>query len=142
MREILYIQAGSLSNHIGTHFWNAQESYFSYGNDDIEGEEPLVEHDRSFREGANHKVRLFKIPPLLRRLLSQTTRIQKEQTYCPRLLLFDKKGTHFNPLSCICTLSDHCPANFGNISALREIEDNAADDTSLLGQWCVCPNTN
>lgn len=56
MREILYIQAGSPSNHIGTHFWNAQESYFTYGDDD-EAEQPLVEHDRSFREGMNNRVR-------------------------------------------------------------------------------------
>lgn len=48
MREIIYIQAGNFSNHIGTHFWNAQESYFAYGED---ADEPVVNHDVSFREG-------------------------------------------------------------------------------------------
>ena len=48
MKEIIYIQAGNLSNHIVTHFWNTQESYFSYGED---AEDPLVNHDISFREG-------------------------------------------------------------------------------------------
>lgn len=27
MREILTIQLGSIANHVGTHFWNAQVSY-------------------------------------------------------------------------------------------------------------------
>ena len=53
MREILYFQAGRFSNFIGTHFWNAQESYFTYGE---EAEEPLVNHDVSFREGLSNKV--------------------------------------------------------------------------------------
>lgn len=48
MREIIYIQAGNFANHIGTHFWNAQESYFAYGED---ADEPVVNHDISFREG-------------------------------------------------------------------------------------------
>ena len=42
MREILYLQAGTVSNFVGTHFWNEQESYFTYGED---AEEPLVDHD-------------------------------------------------------------------------------------------------
>lgn len=52
MKEIIYIQAGNLANHIGTHFWNTQESYFTYE----EGEDPIVEHDISFREGSTLKV--------------------------------------------------------------------------------------
>ena len=47
MKEIIYIQAGSLANHVGTHFWNTQQCYFSFE----EGDEILVEHDISFREG-------------------------------------------------------------------------------------------
>jgi hypothetical protein len=58
MKEILYIQAGSLANHIGTHFWNTQESYFTYdavdANEDVA--EPEVEHDRSFLEGETRQV--------------------------------------------------------------------------------------
>lgn len=52
MKEIIYIQAGTLSNYIGTHFWNAQESYFTYE----EGDDAKVTHDVSFREGQTLKV--------------------------------------------------------------------------------------
>ncbi|KAJ3476453.1 hypothetical protein NLI96_g11147 [Meripilus lineatus] len=67
MKEIIYIQAGNFANHIGTHFWNTQESYFTYE----EGEDPIVEHDISFREGRT---------------------LNGESTFCPRLLLFDHKS--------------------------------------------------
>ncbi|KAL5498285.1 DML1 [Sanghuangporus vaninii] len=73
MKEIIYIQAGNISNHIGTHFWNSQEDYFTYDNDS----EPLVNHDISFREGVSD---------------------QNEPTYCPRVLIFDHKS-NFGPLS-------------------------------------------
>ncbi|TFK82016.1 tubulin nucleotide-binding domain-like protein [Polyporus arcularius HHB13444] len=73
MKEILYVQAGSFANFIGTHFWNTQESYFTYGED----EEPAVYHDRSFREGLTS---------------------EGEPTYCPRLLVFDRKS-NFGALS-------------------------------------------
>ncbi|KAI0789218.1 Misato segment II tubulin-like domain-containing protein [Abortiporus biennis] len=73
MREIIYIQAGNVANHIGTHFWNTQESYFTYE----EGEDPFVNHDISFREG-------------------QT--LKGESTFCPRLLLFDHRA-NFGALS-------------------------------------------
>ena len=56
-KEILYIQAGSLANYTGTHFWNTQESYFTYGSEeDGDGEEPLVSNDVSFREGIAYNV--------------------------------------------------------------------------------------
>ncbi|OCH91306.1 mtDNA inheritance protein Dml1 [Obba rivulosa] len=73
MKEILYIQAGTLANHIGTHFWNTQESYFTYE----EGEDPIVTHDISFREGLTRK---------------------DEPTFCPRVLIFDRKA-NFGTLS-------------------------------------------
>ncbi|KAJ7119836.1 mtDNA inheritance protein Dml1 [Mycena epipterygia] len=73
MKEILYIQAGSQANYIGTHFWNTQESYFSYG----DGEDPEISHETSFREGLNQK---------------------GEPTFCPRLLAFDHKA-QFGTLS-------------------------------------------
>lgn len=58
MKEILYIQAGSLANYVGTHFWNTQETYFTYGSeeDDDDKGEPLVSNDVSFREGLTYKV--------------------------------------------------------------------------------------
>ncbi|KII83792.1 hypothetical protein PLICRDRAFT_119052 [Plicaturopsis crispa FD-325 SS-3] len=73
MKEILYIQAGSLANYVGTHFWNTQESYFTYGDD----EDPIVSHDISFREGLTDK---------------------REPILCPRLLVFDRK-TNFGTLA-------------------------------------------
>lgn len=55
MKEILYIQAGTQANYIGTHFWNTQESYFTYGDEE---EDPETSHGISFREGLNLKVYL------------------------------------------------------------------------------------
>jgi hypothetical protein len=52
MREIIYIQAGSFANYTGTHFWNTQESYFTYDDED----EPIVNHDLSFEEGRSRQV--------------------------------------------------------------------------------------
>lgn len=52
MREIIYIQAGSFANYVGTHFWNTQESYFTYNDND----EPIVNHDLSFQEGRSPQV--------------------------------------------------------------------------------------
>ncbi|KAJ7205182.1 mtDNA inheritance protein Dml1 [Mycena pura] len=82
MREILYIQAGSQANYIGTHFWNTQGSYFACEEGDtgttaaeVQGRE--VSQEVSFREG-----------------LDQTG----ESTYCPRLLIFDYKA-EFGSLS-------------------------------------------
>ncbi|PSR73010.1 hypothetical protein PHLCEN_2v11114 [Hermanssonia centrifuga] len=48
MKEIIYFQAGNFANYIGSHFWNTQEGYFTYGD---EAEDPTVNHDISFREG-------------------------------------------------------------------------------------------
>ncbi|KAJ7046455.1 Misato segment II tubulin-like domain-containing protein [Mycena alexandri] len=73
MKEILYIQAGNQANYAGTHFWNTQESYFTYE----EGEDPETDHGISFREGLNQK---------------------GEPTFCPRLLAFDHKA-QFGTLS-------------------------------------------
>ncbi|KAG2044252.1 Misato segment II tubulin-like domain-containing protein [Suillus americanus] len=67
MREIIYIQAGSFANYAGTHFWNTQESYFTYDDND----EPIVNHDLSFDEGRSP---------------------QNQPTLCPRLLAFDQKS--------------------------------------------------
>ncbi|KAI0061973.1 tubulin nucleotide-binding domain-like protein [Artomyces pyxidatus] len=69
MREIIYIQAGNFSNYIGTHFWNTQQSYFTYSEDD----EVLVDHDVSFREGVSP---------------------QGQPTFCPRLIQFDQKANY------------------------------------------------
>ncbi|EGO28775.1 hypothetical protein SERLADRAFT_434675 [Serpula lacrymans var. lacrymans S7.9] len=79
MREIIHIQAGTFANYVGTHFWNTQESYFTY----YEDEDPIVRHDISFREGLIHN----------------------EPTLCPRLLLFDRK-VNFGSLAKTNRLAD------------------------------------
>lgn len=67
MKEILYIQAGTLPNFAGTHFWNTQESYFQYfpAADAAEADEPGINHCVSYREGLSPKVRLKSLGLLL-----------------------------------------------------------------------------
>ncbi|KAF8200179.1 mtDNA inheritance protein Dml1 [Pholiota molesta] len=67
MKEIIYIQAGELSNYTGTHFWNTQESYIPYDeHGDIE-----IDPDVSFCEGVDE---------------------QGRSTMYPRVLIFDRKS--------------------------------------------------
>jgi hypothetical protein len=77
MREIIHIQAGPLSNFIGTHYFNTLETYFASATDDAE-----IDHNVSFREG---------IAP------------DGSETFCPRLLLFDLKP-NFGALSNVSAL--------------------------------------
>lgn len=67
MHEIVTLQFGQQSNYLGTHFWNTQESYFTYP---PEPESP-VNHDILFRPG---------IAP------------DGSDTYTPRTLIYDLKG--------------------------------------------------
>ncbi|TPX67932.1 hypothetical protein SpCBS45565_g03456 [Spizellomyces sp. 'palustris'] len=67
-KEIVTLQLGHTANWVGTHFWNIQESYFHTHPED----EPEIQHDVLFRAGSN---------------------IHGEETYTPRLVLFDLKGT-------------------------------------------------
>ncbi|KAI1790586.1 tubulin nucleotide-binding domain-like protein [Ganoderma leucocontextum] len=124
MKEILYVQAGSFANFVGTHFWNTQESYFTYE----DGQDPPVFHDRSFREGLNGK---------------------GEPTYCPRLLLFDRTS-HFGALSDELYRDNDGPAagqwdggvaeyrqdpipksEYHNRLEVGELQDNGAEDEEL-----------
>lgn len=67
MHEILTLQFGQQANYIGTHYWNTQESYFTYpGQDDSP-----VDHDISFRPGLG---------------------ADGSDTYTPRTLIYDLKG--------------------------------------------------
>ena len=53
MREIIYVQAGTTANYVGTHFWNGQDHYATL---DAEGDEhERVDHAKSFsiREDAD-----------------------------------------------------------------------------------------
>ncbi|KAL9128299.1 MAG: hypothetical protein Q9217_003004 [Psora testacea] len=68
MHEILTIQLGHRANHVATHFWNTQESYFTY---DPSAPVSPVDHDIHFRPGLNSK---------------------GEDTYTPRTLVYDLKG--------------------------------------------------
>ncbi|KAL9103684.1 MAG: hypothetical protein Q9163_001278 [Psora crenata] len=68
MHEILTIQLGHRANHVATHFWNAQESYFTY---DPSLPASPIDHDIHFRPGLN---------------------ANGEDTYTPRTLIYDLKG--------------------------------------------------
>ncbi|KAF4628314.1 hypothetical protein G7Y89_g9836 [Cudoniella acicularis] len=67
MHEIITLQFGQKSNYLATHFWNTQESYFTYSAD----EESLVDHDVHFRPGIG---------------------ADGTETFTPRTLIYDLKG--------------------------------------------------
>ncbi|CEJ81349.1 hypothetical protein VHEMI01482 [[Torrubiella] hemipterigena] len=67
MREILTLQLGHLGNYTATHFWNTQESYFTYE----DGQAPLVEHDVHWRAGLGQ---------------------DGSETFLPRTVIYDLKG--------------------------------------------------
>ncbi|KAF2641797.1 tubulin nucleotide-binding domain-like protein [Massarina eburnea CBS 473.64] len=67
MHEIITLQFGQRSNYLGTHFWNTQESYFTYP---PEPESP-VNHDILFRQG---------VAP------------DGSDTFTPRTLIYDLKN--------------------------------------------------
>ena len=72
-KEIIYLSFGSIANHVSTHFWNEQQSYFSYDAPEREGDrderdEPLVDHDISFKAGRG---------------------VHGDDTYSPRAILFE-----------------------------------------------------
>ncbi|GAQ10457.1 protein dml1 [Aspergillus lentulus] len=67
MHEIITLQLGQRANYLATHFWNLQESYFTYG----EAEETPIDHDVHFRPGIG---------------------ADGSETYTPRTLIYDLKG--------------------------------------------------
>ncbi|KIW33030.1 protein DML1, variant [Cladophialophora immunda] len=67
MHEIITLQLGTKSNYLATHFWNAQESYFTYS----DYEEPLVNSDIHFRPGLGS---------------------DGSETFTPRTIIYDLKG--------------------------------------------------
>ncbi|KAK7937923.1 uncharacterized protein PG986_014791 [Apiospora aurea] len=68
MHEIITLQLGQQSNYLATHFWNTQESYFTFGDD--AGESP-VNHDVHFRPGLG---------------------ADGTETFMPRTVIYDLKG--------------------------------------------------
>ncbi|KAL1838142.1 hypothetical protein VTJ49DRAFT_2993 [Mycothermus thermophilus] len=81
MHEIITIQLGQQANYLATHFWNTQESYFTYSQDQPESP---VDHDIHFRPG----------------LAPDGT-----ETFMPRTLIYDLK-TSFGTLRKINALYD------------------------------------
>ncbi|OJD13539.1 hypothetical protein AJ78_06023 [Emergomyces pasteurianus Ep9510] len=67
MHEILTLQLGQRSNYLATHFWNFQESYFTYSPD----EESPIDHDVHFRPGIG---------------------ANGAETFTPRTVIYDLKG--------------------------------------------------
>ncbi|KAK0543609.1 mtDNA inheritance, partitioning of the mitochondrial organelle [Tilletia horrida] len=67
-REQLFLTFGSFAAHVQTHFWNAQESYFDYGQESASVVSSLVDHDVCFRSGVG---------------------AHGEDTFLPRTLIFD-----------------------------------------------------
>ncbi|KAI1326001.1 tubulin domain-containing protein [Xylariaceae sp. FL0255] len=88
MREIITVQLGQQSNYIATHFWNAQESYFTYGAD----EESPVDHDVHFRPGLG---------------------VDGTETFMPRTVIYDLKGGFgtLKRLNALYDVSDDAPAS-------------------------------
>ncbi|KAF7196864.1 Protein DML1 [Pseudocercospora fuligena] len=67
MHEIVTLQFGNQANYLSTHYWNTQESYFTYAGQD----ESPVDHDLSFRPGIG---------------------ADGSDTYTPRTVIYDLKG--------------------------------------------------
>ncbi|KAK4044733.1 tubulin domain-containing protein [Parachaetomium inaequale] len=81
MHEIITLQLGQQANYLATHFWNTQESYFTYSPDQPESP---VDHDVHFRPG----------------LAPDGT-----ETFMPRTVIYDLKGA-FGTLRKINALYD------------------------------------
>ncbi|KAI9043010.1 misato family protein [Aspergillus affinis] len=67
MHEIITLQLGQKANYLATHFWNLQESYFTYDTET----ESAVDHDVHFRPGVG---------------------ADGSETYTPRTVIYDLKG--------------------------------------------------
>lgn len=104
-KEIIYLSFGSFSNHISTHFWNQQQSYFTYDSSELpsgstsrdrdtagrDDDEPLIDHDVSFQAG-------------------QT--LTGQDTYNPRTIIFETEQ-EFGALSKLNALYESFPSNSG-----------------------------
>ncbi|XP_042213839.1 protein misato homolog 1-like isoform X2 [Homarus americanus] len=68
IRELITLQIGHHANFVGTHWWNLQEASFVYNSSSTSD----INHDFLFREGVTS---------------------QRQETYTPRLLCIDTKGS-------------------------------------------------
>ncbi|KAH0490250.1 hypothetical protein TgHK011_001727 [Trichoderma gracile] len=92
MREIVTLQLGNLSNYVATHFWNAQESYFTYAED----ETSLVDHNIHWRPGIGE---------------------DGSETFLPRAVVYDLKGG-FGPLKKVNPMYDVAPGQDAALASL------------------------
>lgn len=92
MREIVTLQLGNLSNYVATHFWNTQESYFTYAED----EKSLVDHNIHWRPGIGE---------------------DGSDTFLPRALVYDLKGA-FGPLRKVNPMYDVAPGQDAALASL------------------------
>ncbi|SPO24113.1 related to DML1 - essential protein involved in mtDNA inheritance [Ustilago trichophora] len=100
-KEIIYLSFGSFSNHISTHFWNQQQSYFTYDQSCLPSgsssrdreaqieDELLIDHDVSFQAG-------------------QT--LTGQDTYNPRAIIFETEQ-EFGALNKLNALYDSFPSD-------------------------------
>lgn len=100
MKEIIYVQAGTYANHIGTHFWNTQESYLNALSQtsppeasDISEIDPQVAFRRS-----EQQVGISTCNTIYGCVIDDVPRGQTE-TLTPRAVVFDHKGTSEPTLS-------------------------------------------
>ncbi|KAL7940910.1 tubulin nucleotide-binding domain-like protein [Trichoderma barbatum] len=92
MREIITLQLGNLSNYVATHFWNTQESYFTY----TEDEKSLVDHNIHWRAGVGE---------------------DGSDTFLPRAVVYDLKGG-FGPLRKVNPMYDVAPDQDAALASL------------------------
>ncbi|EGR44346.1 Hypothetical protein TRIREDRAFT_124181 [Trichoderma reesei QM6a] len=92
MREIVTLQLGNLSNYVATHFWNAQESYFTYAED----ETSLVDHNIHWRPGIGE---------------------DGSETFLPRAVVYDLKGG-FGPLKKVNPMYEVAPGQDAALASL------------------------
>ncbi|VVT46227.1 uncharacterized protein SAPINGB_P001109 [Magnusiomyces paraingens] len=71
MHEIIHLSHSTQANHLTTHFYNAQNSYFAYNDSDI-GTRSFVEPSVLFRQGLGTD--------------------HKTQTFTPRAIIWDMRG--------------------------------------------------
>ncbi|KAF8473573.1 tubulin domain-containing protein [Kalaharituber pfeilii] len=93
MHEVLTLQLGHSANYIATHFWNTQQSYFTFGADSG----PVsIDHDVHFRAGIG---------------------TGGVETYTPRTLIYDLKGGFgsMKRINALYELEEDLRDNYGEI---------------------------
>ncbi|GAC95982.1 hypothetical protein PHSY_003560 [Pseudozyma hubeiensis SY62] len=131
-KEIIYLSFGSFSNHISTHFWNQQQSYFTYDQSDLpsgstsrdvehtssQDEEPLIDHDVSFQAG-------------------QT--LTGQDTYNPRAILFETEQ-EFGALAKLNALYDSFPADSDGRSVALDSLQSWGSEAQVIATERVRPS--